>query len=298
MAKEIKGIVAVLVTPYKEDQEVDYAGLAYNINWQIEKGVNAVLVLGGTGEYVSMRPEERFQITEAAVKAVDGRVPLIIGVGAESTRDAIMYARKAEDSGADAVMLGHPYYCGASWEMLENHYKKVCGAINLPVILYNNPYTTGVDLGLEHTIELLNEIPNLQYVKDSTGSIQRTRNIRLDGPEKVKLLAGWDDMALEAMFVGAQGWICVAANACPELCVEVYQKASAGDYKGAWTAYEKLLPLLRRLEDGGRLIPTAKYAVSLRGCVGGYNREPHLDLPEEDKAAVRAYMKQVGLYGD
>lgn len=295
MKKELKGIVAVLVTPYKDNEEVDYAGLEYNINWQISKGVHAILVLGGTGEYVSLRPEERFRITETAVKAVGGRVPLVIGIGAEATRDAIAYAQKAEQCGADAVMLGHPYYCGASWEMLREHYKRVCGATKLPVILYNNPYTTGVDLGLEHTIQLLNEIPNLEYVKDSTGSIQRTRNIRLDGPAKVKLLAGWDDMGLEAMLVGAQGWICVGANACPELCVDVYEKVQAGDYAGAWKTYEKLLPLLRYLEDGGRLIPAAKYAASLRGCVGGKNRGPHLELPEDDRKMLKQYLKSVDL---
>lgn len=295
MAKEIKGIVSVLITPYTENNEVDYAGFAANINWQIEKGANAVLVLGGTGEYVSLSKEERFKATEVALDAVAGRIPCIVGVGSEATHDVIAYAQKAEACGADAVMIGHPYYCGADWEMLRNHYKTVCAAINIPVVLYNNPYTTGVDLGLDNELALLSEIPNIEYVKDSTGSIQRVRDLHLMGPAKTKVLAGWEDMSLESLLVGASGWVCVAANACPEICIDMYNRCASGDYAGAWADYEKLLPFLRFLEGGGRLIPATKYAVELRGGAGGPNRAPYLDLTEEQKQTVRDCLATIGV---
>jgi 4-hydroxy-tetrahydrodipicolinate synthase len=293
--KELKGIITVLITPFTRDNDIDFKGLEKNIEHQIESGVHAMMGLGSTGEYMSLSEEERIVTAEFVIGVVGKRLPVALGIAAETTAQTIKYAQHAEKNGADAVMISPPPYCKPDWEQIKQHVTTVCKSISIPVIFYNNKFTSGVDTLPEQIIEMLNTITNLIYVKDSSGEIQRTRDIKLLGPKKTNTLCGWEDLALEAFFAGANGWISVCANVAPKLCISLYENAVKGDYKNAWKDYFKMLPFLRFLETSGKLVQAAKYALDMTGFAGGPNRAPRLELHQDEKNEVLAALRHMEL---
>ena len=221
---EFRGIIVALVTPMTPDQQVDQDALRSMTNLMIEQGVGGIAPLGSTGEYYALSPEERQAVAAGVIEAADGRVPVVVGTNAGSTREVIEYARQAERLGAAGILLAAPYYSLPTGDELVEHICAVSGAIGISIVLYNYPARTGVDMTPE-IVQRLAELDNVRYIKESTGDQSRMSEIarRCDGA--ISILCGCDTLAVEAFEMGAVGWVGGAVNAIPAPHVELYKAA-------------------------------------------------------------------------
>ncbi len=296
MNKSLKGAFVVLATPMKPDQSIDEKGLRENINWVIGEGIHGIITTGSTGEYVSLTEYERKKITEIAAEEIGGRVPFCVGAGAETTQDAIMYTKFAKEVGADAVMIAPSYYCRPNAEEIYHHYQKISDAVEIPIMLYNNPFTTKVDISVENVLRL-SEISNVKYIKESSGDIRRISMLVLLGEGKIIPFAGFDDLLLESYFMGAQGGVIVAANICPRMCADLYELAVVKkEYDKAKSLYFKMLPLLNLIEGPmGKIVQIAKRGAEMLGHAGGPCRNPRLPLTKEEETVLRKILERMEL---
>ena len=208
-----RGTYTVLVTPFTSDgKAVDIAALKQLVEFQIAEGIHGLIPLGSTGEFLSVTPDERRAIVETVVQTADGRVPVLIGTGAEWTPDAVAMSREAETMGADGVMIIPPFYSVPTHDELYHHYKTIADAISIPIMVYNNPATANVDL-VPELLARLSHIPNCSYVKESTLEVTRVRDIiRLCG-KRMTVFAGV--LGYESFWLGAEGWIAVCSYVAP-----------------------------------------------------------------------------------
>ena len=288
--KEIKGAFPVLVTPMHEDETVNFNGLAENIEKFIQEGVAGLCINGSTGEFVSLTKEERFQAVETAVAQVKGRVPLIVGTAAETTADAIEYTRQAEKAGADTALLINSYYAHPTEEEIYAHFKAVAESVKIPVMIYNNPFTSGVDISTETLLKVGRDVPNITHIKESSGDIRKARDIARQGEGDIQVFCGSEELVLESFFVGATGWISVAGNIAPRLVTDIYESYQAGDLDQAWKLYDRLLPLCEFLEGSGKYVQIAKRSMELKGWAGGPCRKPRMPLTAEEDARLKELM--------
>ena len=288
MAKSIKGAFPVLITPMDQQQEVDWGGLQNNIEYFVEQGVAGICVIGSTGEFVSLTKEERLKICESVIKQVNGRIPVIVGTAAETTKETIEYTQHAESVGADMALIINSYYCHPTEEELYHHYKDINDAVSLPIMLYNNPFTSGVDMSTELMLRIGRECDTITHVKESSGDIRKVRDLTRMGEGFIETFCGADDMAMESFLVGATGWISVAGNTAPELVTEMFEAVERGDFDKAWQINDRLLPLCRFLEESGKYVQITKRAMEIRGQAGGPSRAPRrgLTADEEDRLNI------------
>ncbi len=293
--KELKGIITVLITPFTKNEEVDYEGLGANIEWLIDEGVHGLLALGSTGEYMSLTEEERYNVAEYVMERAGDRVPVVIGTTHETQKKVIEYSQHARGIGASGVMISPPPYCKPDMNEVYTYFKDINDAVDIPIIVYNNPWTTGVDITEETLMQIFSDCENIQYLKDSTGSVKRARDVQTFGPEGIKNLCGWDDLAYECFVLGFQGWISVASNVLPGKCIELYEKTVIRkDYKGAREVYNELLPVLRYLENSGKLVPGVKAMANMLSLAGGSMRGPVLPLKSDEEEKVRQLLIDLG----
>ena len=294
--EKMQGVICVMCTPYKSDESVDYNALKFNMKELVKKKIGGILVNGGTSEFASLTEDERYKCAELAAKELKGKIPFAVGVTAESTIQVIKYTQHAKSVGADAVMLAAPTYFKPDREMILSHFKKVSKAVDIPIIIYNNPGTVGIDIDLDLSIELLKKVKNAIYYKESSGSLQRARDIKLHAPKKTVMICGCDDLAMEQAFAGCEGWISVIANFAPDLCVELYKLAGERDWEGASAVYSKMLPALSMLEGAGpRMCQVTKYAMDLVGFKGAFNRSPRMAPNKEEKIFIESVVRKLGL---
>ena len=273
-----RGTYTVLVTPFTPGGgAVDVAALRRLVEFQIEQGIHGLIPLGSTGEFLSLDPHERVAVIETVVRAAAGRVPVLVGTGAERTRDAVAYAREAERLGADGVMVIPPFYSVPTEDELFVHYQAIAEAIGLPVMLYNNPATANVDLTPE-IVARLSQIENVSYIKESTLDVTRVRDIiRLCG-ERMTVFAGV--LGFESFWLGAVGWIAVCSNVVPGLSAQMFEAAcDRHDPAEALAIYRRLTPLLWWV-GGPRYVAGTKAALGMIGMDMGPPRAPRLPLPE------------------
>lgn len=212
----------VMVTPFKKDGSLDEEALRLNIDWYIEHGAPGVICTGSTGEFDALSDEEIKRVIEVTLDQVNGRVPVIAGTSATSTWKAKELSKFAEDAGADGVMAVPPYYYHPKEDEIIEHYREVAESINIPVMVYNNPWTSKVDMKPQ-LIARLAEIDNVRYVKESSGDIRRVEQIlRLTG-EKLTVFCGSDVLPFESFVLGAQGWVSVAANIIPKEAQKLFE---------------------------------------------------------------------------
>ena len=279
---ELRGTFAVLATPFGENEGINYSGLEHNINWNLEKGVHGIIPLGSTGEFTTLSKEESEKLLNFVIKEVDGRVPIIAGTSADSTAAVIEKSKYAEAQGVDGLLILPPYYFNPLQEEMVNHYSLINQEVNIPVMVYNNPGVTGVDIQLETVLEI-SKMENINYIKESTGDITRLRDIE-NGTDDIITFCGCDELALESFFAGAQGWVSVISNAFPGLSAELFEvSVDQKDYEKAREIYDKLLPFCKELEGSGKLVQIIKYLMDKRGAVGGFSKQPKLPLTKEDK---------------
>ncbi|MCM3745042.1 4-hydroxy-tetrahydrodipicolinate synthase [Sporosarcina luteola] len=292
---KLEGVFPVLVTPMLNQQDIDWDGFRNNIEHFIEEGVAGIAINGSTGEFVSLTKEERFKAVEVAVEQVNGRIPLVVGTAAETTADAIEYTQQAEKAGADAALLINSYYAHPKEEEIYEHFKAVAESVKFPIMIYNNPFTSGVDISTETILRVGRDVENITHIKESSGGIGKARDIARQGEGFINVFCGSEDLAIESFLVGATGWISVSGNIVPGLVTSMYNHVKAGELDEAWKLYDKLLPLCEYLEGSGKYVQITKRAMELKGCAGGPCRLPRLPLNEDEDAKLKELMADLGV---
>ena len=294
MAKKagFQGSMTALVTPFKEGR-VDVQAFRSLIDWQIAEGTTGLVPVGTTGESPTLSHTEHRQVVEICISEARGRVPVIAGAGSNNTQEAVELAVHAEKAGADAVLVVTPYYNKPNQEGMFRHFKAVNDAIGIPIIVYNIPPRSVVDLSVD-TMKRLFELKNIAGVKDATGNVGRISLQRhAMGPDFIQL-SGDDITALSCLAAGAHGCISVVSNAAPRLCAELMNRWFAGDPAGALAIQDKLVPLHAGVfTEAG--VTGAKYALSLLGRVSEEVRLPLVPSTEPTKQIIRTAMAHAGL---
>jgi 4-hydroxy-tetrahydrodipicolinate synthase len=289
---QFKGSITALVTPFK-DGAVDEAAFRAFINWQLEQGTHGLVPVGTTGESPTLSHREHDRVIEICVEEVKGRVPVIAGAGSNSTAEAVAFSQHAEKVGADAVLIVTPYYNKPTQEGLYQHYKAINDAIGIPIIIYNIPGRSVIDMSVE-TMARLYELKNIVGVKDATANIARVSLQReAMGPDFIQL-SGEDATALGFMAHGGHGCISVTANVAPGLCAEMQNACMNGDYASALRVQDRLMPLHTNLFIETNPSPV-KYAASVLGLMEDTVRLPMIPVSDGTKQKVRSAMVHAGL---
>ena len=293
MSKRAKfhGSMPALVTPFK-DGKFDETAFRALVDWQISSGSHGLVPVGTTGESPTLSHEEHRRVVSVCIDEARGRVPVIAGAGSNNTAEAIELARHAEKAGADAVLVVTPYYNKPTQEGLFQHFKAVNAAVGVPIIIYNIPPRSVVDMSVD-TMKRLYELKNIVGVKDATGDVGRVSKQRQAmGPDFIQL-SGEDMTALAAMAAGGHGCISVCANVAPSPCAELMEAVFKGDWAGALHLQDKLTPLHHAIfvEPG---VSGAKYALSLLGRLANETRLPILPVGEATETVIRRAMVHAG----
>ncbi len=289
----ISGSIVALVTPLHEDGSVDYPTLRALIDWHIAEGTHCIGVVGTTGESPTVSVEEHCEIIRVAVEQSAGRVPIMAGAGANSTREAIELSEYAKKVGADCTLQVVPYYNKPTQEGIYQHFKAIVEAVDIPVVLYNVPGRTVADMLPETTLRLA-QLPGVIGVKEATGNLERAAWLIKQAPKGFSIYSGDDPTAVALMLLGGHGNISVTANVAPRGMAELCKAAMAQDAKRAVELHMKLLPLHKHLFVEPNPIPV-KWALTRMGKVGGTLRLPLTPLGESSQAVVEAAMRDAGV---
>jgi 4-hydroxy-tetrahydrodipicolinate synthase len=284
--------MTALVTPFK-DGKIDEPAYRALIDWQITSGSHGLVPVGTTGESPTLTHDEHQSAVDICIDEARGRVPVIAGAGSNNTSEAIGLARHAERTGADAVLVVTPYYNKPTQEGLYQHFKAVNDAIGIPIIIYNIPPRSVVDMTVD-TMKRLSELPNIVGVKDATGDVGRvSRQRHAMGADFIQL-SGEDMTALAAMAAGGHGCISVSANVAPALCAELMEATFKDDWSHALKIQDRLTPLHAAIfaEPG---VNGAKYALSVLGRIQGDTRLPLVPVGQATEALIRRAMVHAGL---
>jgi 4-hydroxy-tetrahydrodipicolinate synthase len=287
-----RGSFTALVTPFKNGS-VDEKAFRGLVDWQIAEGTNGLVPVGTTGESPTLSHEEHEHVVEWCIDQAKGRVPVIAGAGSNSTKEAISLSQHAEKAGADAVLVVTPYYNKPTQEGMYQHFKAINDAIGIPIIIYNIPPRSVIDMSVE-TMKRLFELKNIAGVKDATANVLRVSQQRAAMGPDFNQLSGEDGTAIGFMAHGGHGCISVTSNVAPRLCSEFQAACLKGDYATALTIQDKLLPLHQHLFIETNPSP-AKYALSLLGKCADTVRLPMVPLSDKSKATVRDAMVHAGL---
>lgn len=289
------GAGVAIVTPFKANGEVDYETFAKNIEFQIEKGTDAIIVCGTTGEASTLSHEEHIEVIRYCVECVNGRIPVVAGTGSNCTETAIYLSQEAEKAGADGLLIVTPYYNKATQKGLYEHFKMVAEAVKIPIILYNIPGRTGgVNILPETVVKLCTEVENIVGVKDATGNISQVAKLMSIADGKVDLYSGNDDQILPLLSLGGKGVISVLSNVAPTETHDICAKFFEGDVEGSRKLQLELLTLINLLFIEVNPIPVKK-ALQLMGMMGGTLRRPLTEMEEDNAAKLEKEMKAVGL---
>ena len=292
--QKFRGSYVVCITPMDKEQNIDLNGLKENIDWYISEGASGICCCGSTGEFVSLSKEERHQVAQTTVEYTNARVPVLVGTSAETTNEMLDYTRHAKDIGADGALIINPYYCKPAENEIYEFFKAVSENVDIPVMAYNNPHTSGIDMSNELIVEIC-KLKNIDYVKESSGEIRRIRELLNLSDDEINIFCGSDDLAFESFVSGAVGFISVCGNVIPGMSQKLFDLVQQGDLKGAKELYKTMLPLLDLIEGSGKLVQVVKAAVNKIGHAAGPCRLPRLPLTAEEDAALEKVLKGMSL---
>lgn len=293
MSTAIHGIIGYTITPFTADGEgLDLPALGRSIDRLVEGGAHAIAPLGSTGEGAYLSDHEWDQVAEFSLAHIAGRVPTVVSVSDLTTAGAIRRARLAERLGADAVMVLPTAYWKLSEAEILQHYQAIGDSIGVPIMLYNNPATSGTDMSVELILRIVKTVENVTMVKESTGDIQRMHKLKVLGEGQVPFYNGCNPLALEAFVAGATGWCTAAANLIPALNLALYQAVQANDLERAKALFYQQLPLLDFILKGG-LPATIKAGLALTGLPVGEPRRPVFGLNETGRMQLQALLDQL-----
>jgi 4-hydroxy-tetrahydrodipicolinate synthase len=288
-----KGSLVALITPMRADGTVDEKAYADFVDWQIKEGTDAVVPVGTTGESPTLSHAEHKRVVEIAIEVAKGRVPVIAGAGSNSTEEAIDLARHAKEAGADATLIVTPYYNKPTQEGMYLHFKAIADAVDLPLIIYNIPPRSVVDMSVE-TMARLAKHKNIVGVKDATANLVRPLHTKRACGDDFCQLSGEDHTAISFLAAGGDGCISVTANVAPRLCAAMQDAWAEGRVKDAMAIQNRLVPLHDALFAETSPAPV-KFAASLLGKTSERCRLPLAPIMDGTRAKVRAAMTEVGL---
>ena len=288
-----KGSMPALITPFTPDGELDLDTLKKFVEWQIDQGSHGLVPCGTTGESPTLSHDEDRTVVREVVRIADGRVPVIAGAGSNSTREAIGLAQHAEGAGANGLLIVTPYYNKPTQAGMIAHYTAIHDATNVPIVIYNIPGRSVVDM-MPETMGELSKLPRIVGVKDATGKLERVSQQRITcGPDFIQL-SGNDDTALGFNAHGGTGCISVTANVAPKLCAEFQNAMADGEWGKALEFQDKLMPLHIAIFIEPGLV-AAKYALAKLGIANERVRLPLVGLTQSTKNAVDEAMQHAGL---
>jgi 4-hydroxy-tetrahydrodipicolinate synthase len=278
------GIIPAVTTPFAASGEVDVAALESNLAALLDAGIHGVVATGTMGEAGSLSTAERRAVVEAVVRAVETRVPVIAGISSGTPAAAIALAADAAEAGASALMMLPPLGYRADADETIAYYRAVTEAAGLPLMAYNNPEASGVDMTPDLIVRLYEEVDGVVAIKECSGDARRIPAL-LNAAPGLEVLVGGDDWALEGFCAGATGWVTGVADVLPRECVELYDACRAGDLETARAVYARLLPLAR-FDMTPKLVQYFKAAMDAVGLAGGPTRPPRLPLTDAERAAL------------
>lgn len=287
-----RGSFTALITPFRNGA-VDEKAFQDFVEWQIAEGSHGLVPVGTTGESPTLSPDEHKHVVKLCVEAANGRVPVIAGTGSNSTAEAIDFTAHAKQAGADAALIVLPYYNRPTPEGQYRHFKAIHDAVDIPIIIYNVPPRSAVDMTVE-TMARLAELPNIVGVKDATADLTRPLSTRLAIKKPFCQLSGEDGTALAFLTNGGVGCISVTSNVAPRLCAEMQDAWTAGDLRKATEIQDRLYPLHKALFCESSPGPV-KYAASLLGRAAAETRLPLCEIADASKQKVTAAMQSAGL---
>lgn len=288
------GAGVAIVTPFKENGDVNYEKFAELVEFQIQNGTDAIIVCGTTGEASTLTHEEHLDVVKYCVEKVAGRVPVVAGTGSNCTQTAVYLSQEAEKYGADAVLLVTPYYNKATQKGLYSHFKTVADSIHIPVILYNVPGRTGCNILPETVVKLCSEVENIVGVKEASGNISQVARLMALADGRVDLYSGNDDQIVPLLSLGGKGVISVLSNVAPKETHEICSRFFEGDVAGSCAMQLKALELCDALFCEVNPIPVKK-ALNLMGMEAGSLRMPLTDMDEANVPKLEKAMKGFGI---
>lgn len=291
--KPIKGSIVAMVTPFKEDESVDFERLEETIEFQIQNGTDGLLVLGTTGESTTMTHEEDDEVAKFTIEKVNGRVPVIVGAGSNSTQTQLEKSIKYSKMGADALLLISPYYNKANTQGMISHFTVCADAADCPVILYNIPGRTGCSIS-EEVVQVLSRHPNICGIKEASGNISYATSIARYLSDDFAMYSGNDDMITSMLSIGASGVISVLSNILPKQTHDMVALFHQGDVQGSLDLQLKYLDVIHALFCEVNPIPV-KEAMKILGMpVGGY-RLPLCSMDFKNRERLYQVLQEVGL---
>ncbi|RKE81499.1 dihydrodipicolinate synthase family protein [Chryseobacterium sp. AG363] len=285
-----EGIYPAVLTPFTKEGEIDFDMFATNTEAQIEAGVHGIILAGTLGEASALETEEKFELLKYAKKITQGRIPVILNLSENTTRNAVSFALKAKEFGADGLMLLPPMRYKADNHEVVEYFKAVASATDLPILIYNNPVDYGIYVTLEMFEELI-EYPTIQAVKESTRDLANvTRMINRFG-KRIKILGGVDTICLETLMLGADGLVAGLVDAFPNETMAMYNYVKANEYDKAVAIYRWFMPLLE-LDIHPKLIQYIKLAATAEGISNPYVRAPRLELHGEEAERIQKIIEE------
>jgi len=289
----LTGCGTALVTPMTPDGSVDHAALERLVDWQIDEGMHFLVAIGSTGEAATLTPEERRDVVATVVRRAAGRVPVMAGATSNDTRAAQADARAVADAGADCVLSATPYYNKPTPAGLERHFQAVCQAAGKPVILYNVPGRTGLNMTAQVTLALA-RLDGVAGVKEASGDLGQMMAILAGRPEGFSVLSGDDAITLALLAVGGDGLISVIANEAPGPMARLVDAGRRGDFRAARELHYRLLPLMDANFIESNPIPV-KWALHAMGRIGPGIRLPLVPLSEDKQPAMQRALQAAGV---
>jgi len=288
-----RGTYTVTITPFTADgRKVEVSVLRDFIDWQIEQGAHGLIPVASTGEFLSLSDDERRLVAGTVIDQANNRVPVLIGAGAESTWDVVRYSREAEELGADGVLVIPPFYSTPTDDELYRHYQTIGESISIPVMLYNNPATSNIDM-LPQQVARLSEIENIAYIKESTLDVTRVRDILRLSDTRMAVFGGI--MGYESFLNGAVGWTAVGSNLMPGAFSDMYRHCvEQVDLGSAKNLYRRILPVIE-LVGQHRYVSATKHALTQMGLPVGPPRPPRLPVTGSDLAWVERIVRDLEL---
>jgi 4-hydroxy-tetrahydrodipicolinate synthase len=285
----------VLTTPFLENGELDFEGFGKNLDNLAGSAVHGVMVAGALGEYLSMTMAERKRLVEFAAEKLKNRLPFMVGTTAHRTQDVIELSNHAAAHGAAGVMILPPPGTGLLQDEIYAYYKEIAGNVQIRIMLYNNPVSSGMDMDFD-LVRKLAELPHVCCIKEASGDIKRITRMREEFGEEFTIFCGWEDMHHESFCAGACGWVCMGGNFAPRLTRELFDLVKTGQLGKARKLTKAYNPVARYLESAGKVTQTTKYIMDRCGLVGGFSRAPKQGLTVSEKQAVDAVLRTVSLY--
>ena len=288
------GAGVAIVTPFKENGEVNYEKFGELIEDQIAGGTDAIIVCGTTGEASTLDHEEHLAVIKYCIEKVAGRIPVVAGTGSNCTETAVYLSTEAEKYGADALLLVTPYYNKATQNGLFKHYKTIADSVKIPCILYNVPSRTGCNIAPETVVRLCSEVENIVGVKEASGNISQIVKLMSIADGRVDLYSGNDDQIVPLLALGGIGVISVLSNVAPRQTHDICEKFFNGDVAGSCAEQLRAIPLCNALFSEVNPIPVKK-ALNLMGKEVGPLRAPLTEMEEENAAKLEKAMKEYGI---